>query len=173
MTGGISEKAKKTRKGLDKVLSAFLLFLMVALVVDVSWQVASRYLLKEPSSFTDELARFLLIWLGMIGAAYGLGQRVHLAIDLIMLNKSARFQRNLRRFIHFLIFLFSASVLIYGGGGLVKTTFVLEQTSSALRVNLGWVYLAIPLSGVLTCVYALLNFINPQIKLLEPSKVNV
>jgi TRAP-type C4-dicarboxylate transport system permease small subunit len=172
MTEEISEKAKKTRKGLDKVLSAFLLVLMVALVVDVTWQVVSRYLLKEPSSFTDELARFLLIWLGMIGAAYGLGQRVHLAIDLIMLNKSARFQRNLRRFIHFLIFIFSASVLIYGGGGLVETTFVLEQTSSALGVNLGWVYLAIPLSGVLTCVYAVLNFINPQIKFFEPSKVN-
>jgi TRAP-type C4-dicarboxylate transport system permease small subunit len=69
--------------------------------------------------------------------------------------------------------LFSASVLIYGGGGLVKTTVVLEQTSPALGVNLGWVYLAIPLSGVLTCVYAVLNFVNPQIKFFEPSKVNV
>lgn len=172
MTEAISERATQTRRVLDKILAAFLLVLMVRLVVDVSWQVASRYILKEPSSFTDELARFLLIWLGMIGAAYGLGQRVHLAIDLVMVNKTHRFQRRLRRFIHLLIFLFSVSVLIYGGGGLVKITFVLEQTSSALGLSLGWVYLAIPLSGVLTCIYAVLNFINPQIKYFEPSKVN-
>ena len=61
---------------LEKILAT----LMGLLVVDVIWQVATRFILNNPSSFTDELARFLLIWLGLLGAALVSGHRMHLAI---------------------------------------------------------------------------------------------
>ena len=69
----------KFQQRLNKVLEIFLVVLMSVLVIDVLWQVFSRYLLSSPSSFTDELAGFLLIWVGVLGAAYVDGRKEHLA----------------------------------------------------------------------------------------------
>ena len=69
------------RKIIDKGLELSLIFLMAFLVVDVLWQVLSRYILVSPSSVTDELAGYLLIWVGLLGAAYVSGKNEHLAID--------------------------------------------------------------------------------------------
>ncbi|HPR59552.1 MAG TPA: TRAP transporter small permease subunit, partial [Prolixibacteraceae bacterium] len=63
------------RKKVDKVLEFVLIGLMIVLIADVSWQVISRYLLSAPSSFTDELAGYLLIWVGVLGAAYVAGKQ--------------------------------------------------------------------------------------------------
>lgn len=72
------------RKIIDKGLELSLIFLMAFLVVDVLWQVLSRYILVSPSSVTDELAGYLLIWVGLLGAAYVSGKNEHLAIDLLL-----------------------------------------------------------------------------------------
>lgn len=72
------------RKIIDKSLEAILIFLMAFLVVDVLWQVTSRYVLASPSSVTDELAGYLLIWVGLLGAAYVSGCNEHLSIDLLL-----------------------------------------------------------------------------------------
>ena len=72
------------RQRIDKILEKFVAAIMAILVVDVLWQVISRYILSSPSSFTDELAGFLLIWVGLFGAAYVAGKNEHLAIDLML-----------------------------------------------------------------------------------------
>ena len=53
------------------------------MVLNVTWQVLSRYIVQNPSSFTDELSRYMLVWLGMLGAAYVAGKDQHIAIDLL------------------------------------------------------------------------------------------
>lgn len=58
------------RKIIDRSLEYVLMALLSVLVIDVLWQVASRYVLTAPSSMTDELAGYLLIWVGLLGAAY-------------------------------------------------------------------------------------------------------
>jgi hypothetical protein len=63
------------RENIDKILEKFVAALMAILVVDVLWQVISRYVLSAPSSFTDELAGFLLIWVGLFGSAYVAGKK--------------------------------------------------------------------------------------------------
>ena len=51
---------------ITKVLSIILIILMAVMVLDVTWQVFTRFLLKNPSGFTEELAGFLLIWIGPV-----------------------------------------------------------------------------------------------------------
>lgn len=172
MTEAMRTRAARVRKVLDGVLSKVLIALMVLLVLDVTWQVLSRYVMQSPSAYTDELARFLLIWLGMLGSAYALGQRIHLAIDLLITRQQARGQRMMRRGIHLLIILFALSVMVYGGGNLVAIVLQLGQSSAALGVKLGYVYLALPLSGLLMAVYAFLNFVNPKVTHFEPTHIN-
>ena len=109
------------RKLVDKCLERLLMGLMALLVVDVLWQVLSRYVLASPSSFTDELAGFLLIWVGLLGAAYVTGQEGHLAIDLLVRKADAAWQRRLRALSYLVIALFAVAVMIVGGSWLVYT----------------------------------------------------
>jgi TRAP-type C4-dicarboxylate transport system permease small subunit len=142
-------------KVLNKVLETFLVFLMSSLVIDVLWQVAARYLLSNPSSFTDELAGFLLVWVGLLGAAYVAGRNEHLAIDILLQKTRESRRRNLELIIQLCIFIFSLFVMVLGGSWLVYTRFMLNVQSAALQLPLGYVYLVLPLSGLLIMYYSL------------------
>lgn len=145
----------KLRKVIDNILGKFLVFIMSVLVIDVLWQVFSRYILNAPSDFTDELAGFLLIWVGLVGAAYATGTKQHLAIDILPSKLPPEKRRIVDIIINIFIFLFAVSVLIVGGTWLVYTRFYLGQLSAALEIPLGYVYLVLPLSGLLISYYAL------------------
>ncbi len=143
------------RHNVNSVLEKVLIFLLGILVVDVLWQVFSRYLLNAPSSFTDEMAGFLLIWVGLLGAAYVSGKNEHLAIDLLIQKSSPARQKSLNRLISLLIIFFAITVLIIGGSWLTYTRFALDVRSSALGLPLGYVYLVLPLSGLLILFFSL------------------
>jgi TRAP-type C4-dicarboxylate transport system permease small subunit len=145
------------RNKVDKILEVLIISIMTILVLDVLWQVASRYLLKTPSSFTDELAGFLLIWVGLFGAAYGTGKGLHLAIDLLPSKLPPEKKKYLDLIIHFLVGLFALSVMVVGGIWLVYTRFYLGQISAALQLPLGYVYLVLPLSGLFIIYYSAHN----------------
>jgi TRAP-type C4-dicarboxylate transport system permease small subunit len=127
---------------------------MIILVIDVLWQVFSRYIIGVPSSFTDELAGFLLIWVGLGGAAYATGNKLHLAIDLFPSKLPPDKRKYLEIFINILIIAFALTVMVVGGTWLVLTRFYLGQISSALQISIGYVYLILPISGLLICYYS-------------------
>jgi TRAP-type C4-dicarboxylate transport system permease small subunit len=145
------------RKTIDKAMSAALVFLMVVIVLDVVWQVFSRYVLSSPSSYTDELAGYLLIWIGLLGAAYVCGQKEHLAIDILLQRSGEKTRFRLEMFIYILTVVFALCVMTIGGIWLVYTRFILEVTSASLEINLGYVYLILPLSGLLIIYYSIDN----------------
>lgn len=145
------------RKRIDTILEYLLIGLMAVMVVNVVWQVTSRYLLGDSSSFTEELARFLLIWLGLLGAGYATGKRMHLAIDLLPATLTGKKAWNLNAVINSLVGLFGLGVMFIGGIYLVSMTFALQQTSAALSLPLGYVYLVMPLSGLLIVYYSIAN----------------
>ncbi len=149
---------------LDKFLAGFVTVLMGVLVVNVLWQVISRYLVGHPSPFTDELAGFLLIWVGLLGATYITGNKEHLAIDLLHHKLSPKGKLKINLIINILITLFALVVLVLGGSNLVYITLHLSQLSSALQIPIGYVYLVLPLSGIFIMYYAIYDIFYPQIK---------
>lgn len=157
----VSKESKMTlRQRLDSYLEIVLSILLGTMVLNVLWQVASRYLLNDPSAFTDELARYLLIWVGLLGAAYATGKRMHVSIDLLSSKLSPERLVKHNRVIRVIILFFSICVLIIGGIRLVYITFELGQTSSAMQISLGYVYMALPLSGILICYYSICDIFN-------------
>ena len=142
------------RKRIDVVLGWLLAALMGVAVLNVLWQVFTRWVLRSPSAYTDELARYLLIWIGLLGAGYAVGRKLHLAIDLLPASLSGSRALVLAVIIDVLVSGFALAVMVIGGLRLVALTLLLEQTSAALRVPLGYVYLALPLSGALIMFYA-------------------
>jgi len=140
---------------LDVVLKNVLIGLMVALVAAVSWQVISRYVFASPSSWTEEVARFLMIWIGLLGAAYAFRTRAHLGLDLLPKKLTGRSAETLKLFTLVVVVLFSVTVLIIGGGNLVTLTWELRQYSAVLGLPIAFVYSVIPTAGVLICLYAI------------------
>lgn len=144
----------------DVVLRSTLAALMTLLVVCISWQVISRYFLQDPSSWTEELARFALIWAGLLGAVYAYRTRAHVGIDILASKLSPGGRRKLDIISAASVIAFSVSVIVIGGSNLVMLTAELEQTSAALGVSVSWVYAVIPLSGALLTLYAIYNFVH-------------
>ena len=96
----------------------------------------------------------------MLGAAYVAGQNQHLAIDLLPSRLRGEKKRKLKIFISTLIAIFAVSVMVLGGSRLVYLTLYLGQKSSALQVPLGYVYLIVPLSGLLVTYYKVDNIMQ-------------
>ncbi|MGD2123603.1 MAG: TRAP transporter small permease [Gemmatimonadota bacterium] len=128
---------------------------MTLMVIDVTWQVASRFVLRYPSSFTEELAGFLLIWIGLLGAAYGVRTRAHLGIDIVVEQLGGPWRKGAEILAHFLVLLFALSTMVGGGLWLVQLAFRLNQISASMGIRMGYVYLALPLSGALMVLFSL------------------
>lgn len=143
------------RKTLEFLLERILIGLVAMLVLDVLWQVASRYLLRSPSSWTDELATLLIIWVTMLGASVAFIRNHHLGIDYFVGKWSTRNQLLSGILVQVLVGVFATLVLILGGLKLVALTLLTEQVSPALGVRIGHVYLALPISGVVILLVAI------------------
>ena len=136
----------------DRFLEGALAAILGGMVLVVSWQVLTRFLLRQPSSITEELVRFALVWLALLGASYGFGQRGHLAIDLLPRGPK------LDLVVRAAVAVFASVVLVFGGWRLVDITLALGQSSAALQVERGYVYVVLPLSGLLILFYTVIDF---------------
>lgn len=137
----------------DRTLQVVIVAAFAVLVICVIWQVFSRYVLGTPSTTTDEMARFLFIWVALLGGAYTLGQRRHLAIDLLPQITHGTARTLVNGAIILAIAGFAGVVLIYGGSTLVARTLQTGQVSPALRLPMGLIYLAIPAAGTAMMIY--------------------
>ncbi len=151
---------KTLRLVLDRLLGSVVCVLMAVMVLNVSWQVFTRFVLGTPSSFTEEAARYMMIWAGLLGAAYAAGQRAHLALDLLTANLTGARKRASEVFIHLSALAFSIGVLLLGGGRLVWIQLSLGQQSAALQWKLGYIYLAVPVAGAFIALYSILGLIE-------------
>jgi TRAP-type C4-dicarboxylate transport system permease small subunit len=163
---------EKAKKRVDRLLEFVLAILMGVNVLNVLWQVFTRFVLRNPSSFTGEMARYLLIWVGLLGASYAAGKKMHLAIDVALQTLKDKKKIAIEIVIQVFIFLFSFLVMVLGGLRLVAITLTLDQISAALRIKIGYVYLVLPLSGLLIMFYASV-FILERFQALSGKKLEV
>ncbi|MGL5287087.1 TRAP-type C4-dicarboxylate transport system, small permease component [Aeromonas sp. RU39B] len=143
------------RKWLDRSIEAFGCLMLVLMVLAVCWQVVSRYIFNSPSTMTEELLRFSLVWISVIGMAYVAGRKEHISLTLFLDKCPARWTRVWHLIIQLVFILFAIYVMIMGGWKISANAMV--QVSPVLRLSMGHVYFALPISGVLIIVYSLLN----------------
>ena len=144
---------KQIRIKVNKIIERFLVLILVGMVLNVIWQVFTRFFTSSPSAFTNELARYLMIWLGILGAAYISGKQEHVAIDFFVKKLNNSLRRFIDSFVLFSILSFAFFVMIIGGINLVYITLKLEQYSPSLQIPLALVYSIIPISGLLIIFY--------------------
>lgn len=135
---------------------------MAIMTLDVLWGVLTRYIMGSQASWSEELARFLLIWIGILGAAYASGQKMHLAIELLKPKLKPDGQRRLTLFINVMVILFALCVMVIGGFRLIYITQTLGQLSPALRLPMALIYAVVPISGILVIYYKVLELSSPE-----------
>ncbi len=145
-------------------LGRFLALLMAVMTLDVLWGVFTRYAMGAQASWSEELARFLLIWIGILGAAYVSGQKAHLAINLISSKISAKADKRLNLFVRGLVIVFALFVLVIGGSRLIYISQILGQLSPALRIPMSVVYGVVPLSGLFIIYFKLTETYQPAVE---------
>ena len=156
---------------LDKILETIVMLCVGLLVLDVLWQVFTRKILGNPSKWTEELAVFLLIWVALLGSAVALGRGSHLGIDYFASKLNPKFRNLTETISFFTIVLFSVYVMLYGGMDLVKSTFELGQVSPVFGLKMGYVYLAVPVSGLFMLIYSLIGLVE-RLKAFNGTEVN-
>jgi TRAP-type C4-dicarboxylate transport system permease small subunit len=159
---------KTIKKILDRSLEILVMTVMAVLTADVLWQVFTRFILKNPSTWTEELAIFLLIWVSLLGAAVALGRGAHLGIDYFVGKLSPRKRLCTEIFVFLCTSSFSLCVMIIGGMNLVISTLKLGQVSPSLGVEIGYVYLAIPISGFFLVLYSVIGLVERIVELSKP-----
>ncbi len=134
------------------LMAAFCLAVMTALVVA---QVVFRYGMNSASSFTEELARYAMIWMALFAAAVGVREASHIRIDFVP-ELLAHLAPRLNRVLRFLLDLVSLTVfLVLLWYGVDATMFAMGQSSSGLQIPLGFPYAAVPVAFGFAAVFAL------------------
>ena len=157
----------KAKKVLDKTLELLVTVSMGVLVVDVVWQVLTRYAIQKPKLLDGRACDVFNDLGGLTGASVALNRGAHLGIDYLVVKLSHRKALCVSLFVFAIIAAFSLLVMVVGGGQLVYRTLVTNQVSPALGLKMGYVYLAIPISGFFLVIYSLELFINTLVALIK------
>ncbi|HYH30827.1 MAG TPA: TRAP transporter small permease [Pseudonocardia sp.] len=146
------------KKALDRVLTVVCVVLFATLVLDVTWQVFTRQVLASPSPWSEELATYLFIWLGLFGAALVFGERGHIAVDVAVRKLPRPGQVALAVAVQLAILAFTGLALLWGG--FLVSRLAWEQEVTGLPITVGPLYLALPISGALIAFYTLYHLVR-------------
>ena len=148
------------RDALTRGLELFIVVTMALLVADVVWGVFTRYALGQQAKWSEELARFLLIWVALLGGAVAFGTKAHLGVDYFVNQLHPDARRWTAVLTHLVVLFFAGEVLLRGGARVVSEALALEQTTPALGWKMGYVYLALPVSGLFVVIYTMENLVE-------------
>lgn len=146
---------KAFRKVLDKVLSSVCAILFAIMTALTTYQVLTRYLFKAPSTWSEELVGYMFAWMALLGAAYVFGKRDHMNIPVVVERFAPKTQVMIAILGEILTLLFMALVLVYGGFAFTKLG--MGQTTASLGIKVGTMYAVIPVTGIITVLYNIMN----------------
>lgn len=135
--------------------------LLLLLTLNVLWGVGTRFVLGDQATWTEELARLLLVWVALLGGALAYSQHAHLGLDLVVSRMDPVTARWCQRFTALAVYVFALSVMVIGGGMLYAERLQFGQIMPALGISRSWQYLAGPVGGVLICVAAVREIMEP------------
>lgn len=146
---------KFLRNAAVRLLEWFLIFAFAFLVIDVLWGVFTRFVVGRQAAWTEEAAIYLLIWVSMLGAALTYEDKGHLGVDYLVgkLHPAGRYIGEI--VVQLVVLAFSVGVLVYGGWVLVMETLEQGQLSPTLNLKVGYLYMAVPLSGLFFSLFSL------------------
>jgi TRAP-type C4-dicarboxylate transport system permease small subunit len=131
--------------------------LFTVLTTAVFAQVVARYVFNQPPAWTEELARFCQVWIILLASSICLRKGSHLAVDYVGPSLRPRARRVVSLFTQCLMTAYSAVVVVWG----VRLMMIGSmQTSPAMQLNMGLVYLIFPLAGSLMVLESIVAMVG-------------
>ncbi len=150
----------KIKNALVRLLEWGLILAVTLLVFDVIWGVFTRYVMGEQAKWTEELARFLLVWVSLLGGALAFGTKGHLGVDYFVEKLHPDARKMMALTAHGIVLFFAVAIFLYGGGRVVGNALMMEQMTPALGWKMGYVYLALPIAGIFMVLFSLENLLE-------------
>lgn len=142
---------------LNSLIEGTGLVLLMAMVLIVCWQVFSRRVLGITPPWAEETTILLMIWVGFLGIAVGFGAGSHIALHVFANRLNPSGQLLLGRVISAVTFLFGGYMVVEGAR---LVALLGSATLAATQLPVAATYIVAPVSGVLICAYAVLNFMG-------------
>lgn len=139
-------------RAINKVITRFANLLLITMALAVFAQVVFRFILKQPLAWSEEISRYLMIWLTFLGATLAIEKKAHPRVEIFV----ELLPRRIKQVVHVLVILLSSifySLLVYYGAEFMAKS--LDQLSPAMGFPMGFVYLVIPVSGLLLILNSL------------------
>lgn len=149
-----------------RLLAVVAVTLFALLVATTTWQVIFRQLLNAPSTWSEELAKLLFVWLTFLGSAFLFGERGHIAVDFLARKLPAKGQLVTQVLVQIVILFFATFGMIWGGIMAASTAW--NQNLTALPFTIGWVYVVIPIAGVFIAIFAITDIVGLVTGKVEP-----
>ncbi len=148
--------ATATVNGLTRVLEKAMIVLVTAMMVSLFWQVFTRFVIKVPAIWTEEIARYTFIYLVMIGAALGVRNSVHFGVTIFSDKLKGRTRDLYHRFVINGVILICAVFLVYYGLEFTRM-YGLNRVSPTFLTPMAWVFGIVPFSGGLMVIFSIYN----------------
>ncbi|QEG36452.1 TRAP transporter small permease [Bythopirellula goksoeyrii] len=152
------------KRTLDTLLEWLVILVVIVMVADVLWGVFTRFIMNSPSRWTEEIAKLLLMWVALLGAAVAYGRKEHLGFDYFVEQLDPDVKKLLALVSQCIVVAFAMLVMVYGGFILVTETLAANQVTPALGLKVGYAYLALPISGIFMAIYGVEQFLETAIK---------
>jgi len=123
-----------------------------------TYQIVTRYFFNSPSTISEEIVTYSFTWLSILGAACVFGKRSHLCMTFFSAKFTGRKKAYLDIFSELCVMLTAVSLLIYGG--YIMSAENMEQETASLGISMGFMYSVLPISGVIICIYSILNLLD-------------
>jgi TRAP-type C4-dicarboxylate transport system permease small subunit len=149
---------KQVRRFLNCSLDILAGASFLAMVLLTCWQVFTRYILQNPSSWSEELVSYLFAWMSLLGASLVVGERGHMNIPIVVERMSDRWRKVFAIFAELVALAFAGVILIFGG--IQITSLAMGQMTSSLGLPIGVFYVILPISGFINIIYTILNIVD-------------
>ncbi len=150
------EILKKITKKVDLFLYFFIVIFFSILIFSCVLQVFTRYILNSAFSWTEELARYSFIWTNLLGAVLCVKKSSHATVTALTDKLSEKRRKKIQIFVQIIIFLVALILVIYGTELTLKT---IKQTSAAMKISMALINASVPVTGLFTMLYAILNIL--------------
>ena len=146
------------RAFLDRVLGVLAGASFLAMVALTCWQVGTRYILQNPSSWSEELVSYLFAWMSLLGASLVVSERGHMNIPIVVERMGMAGRKCFAIIAEVIACIFAGVILVYGG--IQITNLAMGQMTSSLGVPIGFFSIVLPFSGVINIIYTILNIVD-------------
>jgi TRAP-type C4-dicarboxylate transport system permease small subunit len=153
----IKERTRSIFLKIDKAIEVFAVSAVAIMTLIVTMQVFTRKLFNFVFFWSEEITLLLLIWFSFLGIAIGFRDKLHLAMDAFANRLPERLNRILDKVIGISIFAFGLYLIKYGWN---FTVLMHANTMTATAWPSSVMYVIMPITGVMVCIYTFLQFIG-------------